>query len=65
MIINRTQLQEILIKAHQYARLQAKEAGAFIYYIKDGKRIREDAQGWEFEIIFDQAGNRQELDLHD
>lgn len=65
MIINRTQLQEILIKAHQYARLQAKEALASIYYIKDGKRIREDASGRRFEIIFDQAGNRQELEFHD
>lgn len=65
MIINRTQLQEILIKAHKYARLQAKEAGASIYYIKEGKRIREDALGRRFEIIFDQAGNRQELEFHD
>lgn len=65
MILNRKQLQEILIKAHHHARLQAKEAGASIYYIKDGKRIREDAQGRKFKIIFDQARNRQEHDLHD
>lgn len=65
MIINRTQLQEILIKAHQHARLQAKEVGASIYYIKDNKRIREDAQGRKFEITFDRAGNREEFEFHE
>ncbi|MNZ81156.1 hypothetical protein D3C78_998150 [compost metagenome] len=48
-------------KANQHAVAQAKKAGASIYYIKDGKRIREDATGQNFEITYDVAGNRTEL----
>lgn len=44
MIENREQLQEILKKANQHARQQAKKSGAFIYYRKNNKRIREDAE---------------------
>ncbi|SDS68478.1 hypothetical protein SAMN05444162_2019 [Paenibacillaceae bacterium GAS479] len=62
MLSNREQLQEILNKANQYARLQAKASGASIYYIKNNKRIREDADGNKFEIFFDATGNRRELE---
>ncbi|MDO3411494.1 hypothetical protein QWJ34_17145 [Saccharibacillus sp. CPCC 101409] len=65
MMTDRDQLQEILKKANQYARKQAKESGVSLYYMKDNKRIREDAQGKKFEIIFDQAGNRQEFEFHE
>lgn len=34
-------------------------------YIKDGKRIREDATGKKFEITYDVAGNRTEIVSHD
>jgi len=62
---NREQLQEILKKANQHARKQAKELGASIYYIKNNKRVREDAEGNKFEIIFDANGKRQEFEYHE
>ncbi|MFE6078940.1 hypothetical protein ACFVQB_31280 [Paenibacillus sp. NPDC057886] len=65
MFENREQLQEILKKANQYARKQAKESGASIYYIKNNKRVREDAKGNKFEIIYDAAGKRQEFEYHE
>lgn len=65
MLENREQLQEILNKANQYARKQAQELGASIYYIKNNKRVREDAEGNKFEIVFDAAGKRQELEYHE
>ncbi|MCM3207680.1 hypothetical protein [Paenibacillus illinoisensis] len=65
MFNNREQLQEILKKANQHARKQAKESGASIYYIKNNKRVREDAEGNKFEITFDAAGKRQEFEYHE
>ncbi|MEK4663297.1 hypothetical protein MHH93_15480 [Priestia sp. FSL H7-0729] len=65
MFENREQLQEILKKANQHARKQAKESGASIYYIKNNKRVREDAEGNKFEIIFDSTGKRQEFEYHE
>jgi len=65
MLSNREQLQEILKKANQHARKQAKESGASIYYIKNNKRIREDSEGNKFEIVFDATGNRRELEYNE
>ncbi|WP_339190345.1 hypothetical protein MKX33_09945 [Paenibacillus sp. FSL R5-0490] len=65
MFTNRKQLQEILNKASQHARKQAKESGASIYYIKNNKRVREDAEGNKFEIVFDATGKRQEFEYHE
>ncbi|WP_127540593.1 hypothetical protein [Paenibacillus illinoisensis] len=65
MFVDRKQLQEILKKATQHARKQAKESGASIYYIKNNRRIREDAEGNKFEIIFDSTGERKEFDYHE
>ncbi|WP_336784235.1 hypothetical protein [Paenibacillus illinoisensis] len=65
MFVDRKQLQEILKKANQHARKQAKESGASIYYIKNNRRIREDAEGNKFEIIFDLTGERQEFEYHE
>lgn len=65
MLKNREQLQEILKKANQHARKQAKESGASIYYIKNNKRVREDAAGNKFEITFDATGKRQEFKYHE
>ncbi|SDX80420.1 hypothetical protein [Paenibacillus sp. PDC88] len=65
MVVNREQLQEVLKKANQHARKQAKDLGASIYYIKNNKRIREDAQGNKFEIVFDESGQRQEFEYHE
>ncbi|MDU2242553.1 MAG: hypothetical protein E7E23_18450, partial [Paenibacillus sp.] len=60
MAVDREQLQSILKKAGQRARKQAKQSGASMYYIKDNRRIREDAEGNKFEIIFDSQGKRTE-----
>lgn len=60
MAVNREQLQNILRKANQLARQKAKQSGASIYYIKNNRRIREDAKGNKFEIIFDSQGKRME-----
>lgn len=60
MAVDREQLQSILKKAGQRARQQAKQSGASLYYIKDNRRIREDAEGNKFEIIFDTQGKRTE-----
>ncbi|WP_340400113.1 hypothetical protein [Paenibacillus sp. FSL H8-0079] len=65
MFENREQLQEILKKANQHAWKQAKESGASIYYIKNNKRVREDAEGNKFEIIFDATGKRHELEYNE
>ncbi|MNJ01606.1 hypothetical protein D3C81_2205920 [compost metagenome] len=60
MAVDREQLQNILKKANQRARQQAKQSGASLYYIKNNRRIREDADGNKFEIIFDAQGKRTE-----
>lgn len=65
MFKNREQLHEVLKKANQHARKRAKESGASIYYIKNNKRVREDAEGNKFEIIFDTMGKRQEFEYHE
>lgn len=65
MFVDRKQLQEILKKANQHARKQAKESGTSIYYIKSNRHIREDAEGNKFEIIFDSTGKRQEFEYHE
>lgn len=65
MFENREQLQEILKKANKHARKQAKESGASIYYIKNNKRVREDAEGNKFEIIHDATGKRHELEYNE
>jgi|GEM_PF-3557317 len=45
MIIRGQELSEILKKASQSARDKAKEAGAPLYYVSNGKYIKEDADG--------------------
>ncbi|GJM70622.1 hypothetical protein HMSSN036_28380 [Paenibacillus macerans] len=65
MAVDREQLQNILKKANQRARQQAKQSGASLYYIKNNRRIREDAKGNKFEIIFDSQGKRMEREYID
>ncbi len=60
MAMDREKLQDILNKANRRARQQAKQSGASLYYIKNNKRIREDAKGNKFEILFDSTGKRME-----
>ncbi len=54
------ELKKILKQASEQAKSDAKRAGASIFYIVDGKRIREAANGQKFEIIFDENGKRKE-----
>jgi gas vesicle protein len=54
------ELKKILKQASEQAKSEAKESGASIYYIEDGKRIREEASGQKFEIIYDENGKREE-----
>lgn len=65
MFTNREQLHEVLKKANEHARKRARESGASIYYIKNNKRVREDAEGNKFEIVFDAMGRRQEFEYHE
>lgn len=60
LFTNREQLQEILNKANQHALKQARESGASVYYIKNNKRVREDAEGNKFEIVYDENGKKLE-----
>jgi hypothetical protein len=57
-------LQEILKKASAQAKEEAKLAGASIYYMVNGKRIRETASGQKFEIVYDENGRREEHLYH-
>jgi hypothetical protein len=54
------ELKRILKQASEQAKSEAKQAGASIYYIIDGKRIREAASGQKFEIIYNENGKREE-----
>jgi hypothetical protein len=55
------ELQEVLIKASRSAREKAKSAGAPLYYIDNGKRIREDADGRKFVLVVNSEGNPLEF----
>lgn len=51
------ELKLILKRAGETAKSEAKEAGPSIYYMSNGKRIRESSTGEKYEIIFDESGN--------
>ncbi|MGV7114653.1 hypothetical protein, partial [Paenibacillus kyungheensis] len=61
MLLSREQLQQ----ANMNVRLKAKEAGASIYYIKNNKRLREDASGQKYEIVYTESGERKEYEYHE
>lgn len=58
------ELEEIFDKAHQTVKKKAKDAGAPLYYMHTGKRIREDANGQKFVIVLDADGNVMEYKLN-
>lgn len=64
-MLSREELQEVLKKAYEYARKQAKESGASMYYIKNDKRIREDTNGNQFELIYNADRKRREIEYHE
>jgi hypothetical protein len=51
------ELQGVFKKAKQSVRDKAKLAGAPLYYIHNGKRIREDVDGKKCVIVIDSNGN--------
>lgn len=55
------ELQKILNKASQSAREKAKAAGAPLYYLSNGKRIREDADGKKYALVMDSEGQLLEF----
>lgn len=64
MLPDGEELQGILKKASEQAKAEAKLAGASIYYMVNGKRIREAACGQKFEIIYDENDKREEHLYH-
>lgn len=65
MLLSREQLQQAFQQANLDVRLKAKEAGASIYYMKNNKRLREDANGQKYEIIYTESGERKEYEYHE
>lgn len=62
--LNPRELNKILAKTEELARLEAKAAGTFTVYEINGKLIREYANGKKYEIIRDQHGFRKEIEYH-
>lgn len=65
MLLSREQLQQAFQQANLDVRLKAKKAGASIYYMKNNKRLREDANGQKYEIIYTESGERKEYEYHE
>ena len=55
------ELLDVLSKASRSAREKAKSAGAPLYYIENGKRIREDADGKKFILVVNSEGKPLEF----
>lgn len=55
------ELQEVLKRASNSVREKAKAAGAPLFYIRNGKRIREDADGKKYALIIDSDGKLSEF----
>ena len=57
------ELEVIFKKARTTVRNRAKSAGAPLYYVLNGKRIREDADGKKYALIIDSDGKLLEFDV--
>jgi len=55
------ELRSILQAASKSVREKAKQSGAPLFYMKDGNRIREDADGRKFALIIGDNGQQQEF----
>lgn len=55
------ELQVAFKKARQSVRDKAKLAGASLYYMHNGKRVREDVDGNKYVIVIDSSGNSTEF----
>ncbi|MFS0841328.1 hypothetical protein [Paenibacillus sp. 1P03SA] len=56
------ELEQVLRDATELARKKAKAAGTSLTYEKDGKMIREYADGRKMQVIFDEQGKRTEIE---
>lgn len=57
-----SELNEILVKATFSARQEAKTNGVPIVYEENGKMIKEYPDGRKTEIIYDEHGNKKEIE---
>ncbi|WP_090677110.1 hypothetical protein [Paenibacillus tianmuensis] len=57
------ELKEVLKHIERSVQMKAKEAGAPLYYIKNGKRIRQEPSGEKFVQIIDSDGNPADFRL--
>jgi hypothetical protein len=57
------ELQAVFKKVKQSVRDKAKMAGAPLYYMHNGKRIREDVDGKKHVIVIDSNGNSTEFSV--
>jgi hypothetical protein len=57
------ELQVVFKKAKQSVRAKAKAYGAPLYYFRNGKRIREDADGSKHVLIIDSDGKLSEFNI--
>jgi hypothetical protein len=57
------ELQAVFKKAKQSVRDKAKLAGAPLYYMRNGKRIREDVDGKKYVMVIDSNGKSTEFNV--
>jgi hypothetical protein len=55
------ELQEVLRAASKSVREKAKEAGAPLFYMLNGNRVREDVDGQKYALVVDDKGNLLEF----
>lgn len=56
-------LQAVFKKAKQSVRDKAKASGAPLYYLSNGKRIREDVDGSKHVLVIDSDGMLTEYNI--
>jgi hypothetical protein len=57
------ELEQVFKRAKQSVREKAKSTGAPLYYLHNGKRIREDANGKKYALIVDSDGKLLEFNV--
>ncbi|MDR6726199.1 hypothetical protein J2W91_004705 [Paenibacillus amylolyticus] len=60
-----SELNEILVKATLSARQEAQNNGVPIVYEENEKMIKEYPDGRKTEIIYDEQGNKEEIEYHE
>jgi len=57
------ELQEVLRAASKSVRKKAKLAGAPLFYMQNGNRVREDADGQKYALVVDDKGSLLEFPI--